>query len=538
MAAVDFRAGELAASGPANGLAGQPVFWLVVLADPPYTPGYSENFLGRNYWIVGDDLVIYARIQEGADTGVGGQFWVADVAWIAFDLDALGSEQLDWSFDQTKNGSLATRANNINSEGWKEWHANSQIQLGVGRQWLNFYHVHYQARQTGASALPPRFQFGYFEGGWPSAGGTWNTLLGSRRLGQCNRGRGGPYYNDIQMGGFAANVQPSPASGYSPAIRSYDLHNVGTDRTQVHLLKTFSVRVDKCAFLRTKIAQQALTGGGVGRPRVTSGFLNSTSFEPFEITVPRSADYTVLHQGIVRHEFPRSPPQWRHYCPTAMAGHAAGSGRNLGPFSMLGPVIASKDEGILAFEMVNETISGAPGTAAPARYEFFWWGRIGPSTPNDNWDVEDLISVGFFLDDNPANVPTGLPAAPVPVLLIPGREALGLGSLNAILFEPDAKSAVTLEVPLLGLRTDTGYERTWPKFSKVRREWRWTWQRLSRADRDTLEAFLIANPTFKYTEPDAAAATAFAVTGRPESIDEGFLYTVTCNVGELVFVGP
>ena len=188
--------------------------------------------------------------------------------------------------------------------------------------------------------------------------------------------------------------------------------------------------------------------------------------------------------------------------------------------------------------MVTESITGAPGTPAESRYHFHWWGKLGQSTPDDHWDVADLMTVGFFLDDNPANIPNVVPISPLPALLIPGREAIGLGSLNAIPFEPDAKSAVTLEVPLLGLRTDTGYERTWPKFSKVRREWRWSWQRLSRADRDTLEAFLIANPTFKYTEPDAAAATAFAVTGRPESIDEGFLYTVTCNVGELVFVGP
>lgn len=497
-----------------NALTGHPFFFLIVLDGVLGSNWFKPGVGPVTVWNTEDDIVLYARI-AAREEGIGGTFWVSDLNWLAFDLDELNAsgdfyaEQVTYELPQF---------NNIESEGFKDWFATSAPIGNPGEEWLHFWYWHYNPQVVGE---PDWTQLGYLTAG---SFANFVPLVGTERLGR--QPLGPPHQTGSEVtyhwGGWWPLEQP-PGSGFAIGLRSRDRHPFAGVRSTWHAIRTFSVRIEKFAYYRSATHAEF--------EDVTS----RQSFErflPFEISIPAAADYTVLHQGIVQRD-----PAFADRCftPFCLAE---------GTFRLVRPAVqrvgnAYAEEGTLCQTMIPEALSSA-GSAVESRYRFHYWERyeIPAFQFNELWDVLDVATVGFYMDDDPQSIPLPPGQQLPPIIVTPGREALGLSQLNELPLAPEVRITLEDSATIIEHVSDQGVRRTWPKFVGVRGFFRWDWNGLTVTERQTLEAFIEQNPTFKWTPPHENAQ-AFAWITRPEFLDLGRKrYAVSLDVAQLIHIGP
>lgn len=492
----------------------------------------SSWFAGAQALGATEDICLWGRIDPRGTAGLQGSFTVSDIAFLVFDLDHLTGTGVDWLAEQTAAGPLQPQNNLTSPGGWSQWHANVNSPGTIGQLWLHFYALDYAPDRLSSPPAPPWFQFGYVTDG---TFGSFVPLFGSSRLGITAYGP--THTQGIQthyhLGGFAPLVMPNAGAGFAPATRGQDQTFLPTGTTYVGQVKHFSLRLDALSYPR---AQRHAAHPGA----VSKAFGTLEPVLPFEIVVPEAADYCVIHNSIAG----RAGSIPVGFGPWVLAER---SNRQLAlselyAMTTIGasPGIGHAGEGLPMFSMIEEALSGAPGTQSESRYEFHIFNRPTNTTGiGAGEQVNDACTVGFYLDDDPDNIPTG-PGEPVdPVILVPPREGGALGTLTELPITPDMAVQRATEVPHAEHRSDLGYQRTWPRFWKVRDELRLSWSRLGFDDRETLDEFLKANPIFKWTQPDASTATALAATSLPDWADNGAnVFSCSIDVVELTNLDP
>ena len=492
----------------------------------------GHDFGGLTAWTLGDALAVYAHTKNNSDpTSIINSFKVTDLCYLVLNLDQLTRSGIRWMYaENNATVTLSTTNQLLTAPGTAAFPATG------GVEYLCFGHVAVQVAKTGGGDAP-RFRMG------ANTDGTTGTLVvapggGINRWGapSLRQVAGGSVQNTKLYSMLFTPIVP-PSNGTPRLVLTGQEQTAGGTVGVVHSSRVFAVEVTKFAYYRKRVYSSypdpalippfptGITAPLVGGP----GSVEFNYFQPFEINVPAGANYTTLHQGIV--DYP--VPQQRDYTPWCLAEGTFRVVHQPGLYCQA----QHPDQGVPCVVMIPELIGGTPYKVGESRYQFYWW-KSDIALNGEHYPIADLVDVGFFLDDNPANVVSPPAALPAVVQLVPGKEALGLGSLQSLPIKPGHERSLTDESYVAELISTTGYRRTWPKFATVRTLWRFTWAGLTIAERDSLQAFFELNPTFKWRLPRTSVDTAFAIMTRPEATDLGVVHTMTLDVGQLVNIGP
>jgi len=144
---------------------------------------------------------------------------------------------------------------------------------------------------------------------------------------------------------------------------------------------------------------------------------------------------------------------------------------------------------------------------------------------------------------------------PAPVLdvvgptveIVPGREALGIGTLTLLPYEPSAVLESEELDEAVEHNTPTGYRTTWPPLVSARRRYPLRWAALTAAQKTTLVAFLVGLQTtkgaFRWQPPDSATEHAFVLDmgqghGWTQRMITPNAFQLEAAALQLVYVGP
>lgn len=486
----------------------------------------GHDFGGLTAWTPGDALALYAHTRNNSDPGsITNNFKVSDIAYLVLNLDQLDRSGINWMYaENNASFALTGTRQTLTVPGSAAFPATG------GVEYLCFGHVACVVNKNTA-ADAPWFQLGVSTDG---AMGTFNAMPGG------GMSRWGMMGQRQSAGGSVQNVKhytmlfaPTvPTSAGTPQLTLTGLDQTGlAPLAQIHSSRVFAVEIEKFAYYKKRVYESypdpaLIPPFPVG---VTAALLETNFFQPFEINVPAGALYTTLHQGVVKYALAAQ----RDYTPWCLA---EGTLRILHQPNLYCQA-SHPNQGVPAFCMIPELIGGTPFKVTESRYQFYWW-KSDTVVTGERLPIGDLVDVGFFLDDDPANVISPPAALPPVVYLVPGKEALGLGSLQSLPIAPHAELSLIDESHVSECISTTGYRRTWPKFSKVRTVWRFEWPALRIDERDTLLAFFDSNATFRYRPPRATADAAFAILARPETRDIGLVHSIAIDVAQLVNIGP
>lgn len=148
-----------------------------------------------------------------------------------------------------------------------------------------------------------------------------------------------------------------------------------------------------------------------------------------------------------------------------------------------------------------------------------------------------VLQFNFVRDADPE---PALPATPSnPIVVSPGRESPSVASLSLPPHAPDSATDESFVEPEFGdIRGATGYRRTWPLFSRPRRQFPVTWSALLESQARDVMDFLQANPMFRHSLPRDSAIAAFQI-GEPELRQiSAQAYAVSVDCVELIWTGP
>lgn len=178
-----------------------------------------------------------------------------------------------------------------------------------------------------------------------------------------------------------------------------------------------------------------------------------------------------------------------------------------------------------------------PGPWA-VRYEAFQ--HTQPGIARNRADhAADVLGLQFHPDTSPSDVPDVPPTASAPVVVVPGRESLDVGSLLDLPIDPDG-SYTESPTPIANseVHGDTGYRRTWPVLLRPHRVLSVQWSGISKTQRDTLLAFLRGNAFFRWQPIGTTTKQAFAAATRPEvETVDNVSFTVRAQIVRLIYVG-
>lgn len=496
-----------------------------------YTPGF------RTGWDTADDLVLWAKIDPNGDPSsllTGASFRITDAGLLGFSLQNVGVEYFHdlYSPGAPFPGNLSNGEQNHHMSSIAGWAA------GAGT-WLGFSQTTYIP--LGENTAPS----------WWTVYDAAGSFPGTRELGRGDGTNGGPIGMmartdlDNSTGKMAVHADGGAFVRTNPAsLAQFGI--VGKEWSS----QTPSLLVDwECFALRV---DSGASSGGLGQfqhvrkdapPGGTlKSIFNDENFatrlsEPIEIT----AEPTALSDLLL------SVGSWFQNTIDEVSYHANAEpllGGTLKITQQLDPWIRASTYKDSPRHNIGGRVPGYPMSGLQWNCQVDQ--NIGETGKQLNRRAQDFLVCGWNWENNPADIPYNLPAVPAAVAIVPGRESLDVGSLNALpngaggeQLLPEVGRGLQDEMARHAFEPDDGELLTWPHFLTPRRTFRLIWRGLSRADRDTLLAFFAAQAdrAFKWAPP-GESDTAFVVHSSPSSRDVGLVHEVTVTAVELVWTGP
>lgn len=492
----------LEALGPLDGLLFQ--FCLMQSA----SPSISDPFFGSTWNNdSGDELAIWARgFWNGDVPTYTAAFEVSDITWLWFDTDTIpGTEQLCEHFFPSPPHALTTTNTPI--------HLASNTPGASGQKWLHFHCLTYRPLSPTSNA--PLFQFGYHDGtSFHEQVGT-NGRWGQQRCIEVPTQEG-----QLSQGCFW--YQDHPSGTVHPGVRGQDRNP--TTPTQVLRHCYFGLRLDSLSdvLVRTEIDV----------PNATSSLFQVTpAFPHVYVPLERPATGLVSAPSVFVHGIVQTDGLAQTYDSVLLTN----TGRTLDPITMGSLTNGPRGEGVSSMAFSRYGLSAS---VDDVQYRAMWVGML--NAPPRSLRVRDITIVQTTLVAEADPVPTGPPVPGNPMVLVPGRESADPAGLPAVPFAPDAAMNEEVTATSRGrIAGATGYERTWPLFGRVRRQFGLRWSALTEGDARALFAFLRANPAFRFTPPAELSAIAMLQAARPELIQvSAGIFAVQSPCVELIWTGP
>lgn len=490
-----------------------PMYWVIPVAADVTVPAHPVY--GRS-WPGSRDVVVWARIWLNGDPGpISCTVKVADCHVMWWDLDALGG--VGGGRYVCEGTDYASPLFNPTTGAWGDFGRMSGTLGSAGEEWLAFWMLDYAPRHPIAAALiAPSFQLVSYNP-YPTID---STLVGSDRWGISPRGQN---FSRFHGGGQWGLARPSGAS-FQLGFRGRDLHTNASYATAIWGVRIFAVRLDDLYEPR-RVESASVTA----MTSLTFGEFEQGALFPFEPSPPvvGPTEYVTLY-----HHIPKHPSNYE-----AFGAAVTDNAGNL----IDGPFLPSVQLGPLGEGVPRLAVGRLLLGAGSDRYELYSW-PLATNPPSRRYDCVDVQAVGFGFEDNPSNINTTVPAVPPAVIINPGHEALDVSMLPDLPVTPDAAA----ELDLLGdhvhrFRTDTGYVRTWGRFTGPRARWRFVWSAIDRTDVDSLLSFFTAHLTFRFAPATRSENAPFVVTRRPTAADSagaGKYYSFSIEAMELVNTGP
>ena len=483
---------------------------------------------------------LFARIAtNGAPaSSVSASFRVGARGLVVFSLDRLGAtDWVDGSYrppqGQNLNGSPnppspgSSRTFHLSSftgifDGADDW-----IVFGAATVWPNWSPAHVG---TGI----PWYRMRLDKGG---AGTTFEEILGRDRLWAMHPlvpagtgGFGGQGARHQQAtGGFG--IISSPEDFDQIRFEGVD-RNPSGDTSAVRGFEWFAIRSSALGFFRSL---QKDFGGGSLFPMLNDYDAAVLSYEPAEWSRPTFASAVLL---LTAKWFRRGVGGFSGDLAHLLWIRTNASAATSRGFSLLSPMAVPTryvNEG-------REMILGARiENLRPNEVQFQFLGLSNPldappGTGSNRYPT-DFAAATWIWENDPDYVPSTVPAVPPATTLVPGREAIDIGSISALSVEPERDSIVERpDRKLAEFVSDDGTRSRWPSWLTVRREFDLAWNGLSVAEKDALLDEL--RGFVKWTPPFRSAPIALLALGVPDVVDLGRAkYAVRATLVELVWLG-
>lgn len=457
-------------------------------------------------WTATNQLLIKARFFRNGDVAMyGGSFKVSDLSVLVFDLDAIGgSNYLVHEFLPTGGSGL----NNLLSEGWKQyWRTN--VFGATGQRWAYFSALDYEPKSL-TNAPWYRVEVAP-NNDWV----TLNPAMGTTRLGvQCRGSISGVGMKAMQCGAAWLDVA---TNNTTIALRGIDRHNVTNDRTSLNSWTFFAWKFE---------AQAYDTKNYSASSSLAVADLTESTYLACEMAAASTNNINILGNSINGWSISglRSTRTWSKMndgVPT------------IPKTNRMPACVVNYEEGLY------HTACGQRANAGASVQHRFIWNRNPNEAAEGALPMEDVFVMAWDWETGPDTASYAAEVSGSPVSVTTEYEALGLGSLNTLPFEPDSAAPVQVDYQRNELRTKRGDLLTWPRFLAPRQTWQLEWT-LSRADSKTLLTWFAAqsNTAFKWTSRITRAAIPLAIVEDPSADDSGLVIRVSIRAVELQFVGP
>lgn len=488
------------------------------LGDPlmQYTPGPQGGHRGSTWqWVIHlpsltstDTVRLVGKIRRNgasvADTG--GVARLEKLKILAWNLDDLTTSR--YVRGEVKSIGGAGSALPLSTSPQTNWNlvlSSAAIPWSSGTErWLVFHSAQVEPFGVGPYAT------------WPAAVDTdWSTILsefGKDRQGSRARIATGPDKASYSYGAF--HVLDVSQADVKVGIRGRCLYSSGQQaiRQQLDIL---AVRADD------------LDGFVVDDTPSHTYFGATGTQSPLEIAATVDVDENVV---VISRAVPRNN----------LGGGRRSFGHLLGLYD--GQVESRTGHYVVQDELQDGVpdFNALPGLVQVGELVIDWEGEQNPNDPNQGtaWDAADLVICAFgFTDDGE---PTITPKTPGPeVVVIPSKESLGLGSLQALPVEPSSSVQWDWIDEQASLQTHKGYRITWPLMLTPVRRGVLPWRDLTQAQLDTLQDFFdgLSEQAFKWTPPGGSEMALVATSGLLVARDaDGFL-SASLEVLELEYIG-
>lgn len=499
---------ELGLNWPAYG--GVPFQFLVLFAS-----AYGIADAWGPSWPNTSPLTLHARSYwNGDNTAYVSQFEIHGLTWIWIDLDNLPASSRYFASEHAPALPILQTASGIPG-GFTNHHIGGAQPGAAGEKWVHFFNLQFQplvdypfgvARFQHCVNTTASMGFGFtprIGGGVPGRAGSWGSSSRGAAYSAAHR-------NPRMHFGAMANVV-RPSGGQYWGYR-------GDGDALIHKWRHFALRIDELP----EVSQLSLND--VAR---TAGPANT----PLTIVHEPPPMNGAVAQPIILacgHAFCAAPGLYSHRIQLITR-----RGRMIwdGP-----PVDMLAGEGVPFFAADEFGLGRSDDEGV--RYENKLL-QSSPSSPGETFFGDDLEFAQLWLVQDPSiEPPEPYPSGP-PVYLIPSREGVAIGAQNALPIEPlwSAEDPETPRVEIVGV---AGVRRTWPLFTLPRRTFTLEWQALTNAQKETLDAFLRTNTTFKSTAPQESSALALLALETPQftMLDPAtWIWSCRIRVAELVFTG-
>lgn len=508
-------------------------FGFTMVQNPLGSPSISDPFFGSSFDNAsGSKWCVWGRIYTNGDPlTYSYEFDVADLTWIWWDIGLIpaGDVAVEAYYPvapQPLSASVAFAHISANQPGT------------AGEKWLYFGSVGYEPPLGALGTQPaPVIQLGYttdsgvagtvgvqpgstLSGMVPKIGTNtrWSQSKGNIVIQNLNQGQGTvPMHSHWA---FWYGVRPSGA--FYPAFHARDRQTSGAlFASRIRNYAFVAVRLDNLldVLARTETEVASATANRFSTP--TEG----EAYVPLE----RPATGLVSHPCVMTHGIVSTTARQSY-----LGEIWTDRGNMLRGASVAAISNTSRNEGASIMSFARHGLS--PSLPAVQYRARFTGGALAPPT---SLAVRDISIVQFNMvrdaDPDPA-----LPATPSnPIVVSPGRESPSPASLALPPHAPDAATDEDGgELEEGTIRGTTGYRRTWPLFSRPRRQFPLTWSALLESQARDVMDFLQANPMFRHSLPRDSAIAAFQI-GEPELRQiSAQAYAVSVDCVELIWTGP
>lgn len=477
--------------GPTEAL---PFAFLVIFSA---SPAISDPLWGAT-WANTFPMQLLGRIYRRGDAAAyTGSFDVTSLVWMWADLDAIPSTD---QFVTRQTGSTALGAS------YAHLAASPTVLPGASADmWVHFWAVHYE---PGVGAVPA------FQVGWSidAAGSGFNATNGGG--GELGLGHTGTFTLGVRhhLGGFFA--EPKNGTNYFPAVRGRNLLGGSTWKR----FDVLSIRLTELGnvWVSSSPLELALTDWIFNYP-------TSHDFFPLEI-----------------------PAEGRTWAPWTFAQGMPSSSQpidiwldtNAGQLLWSSPTHLRMQQSEEQAPCYASAADGIGSGDPDVQYRLAFLERVAvlPSQKT----VRDIYLVTFYPVKDPDNVPPDPSDVGPPVEIVPGAESLGTGSLLDPPLAPNVDQMTEVpETVRHHVRGATGYARSWTTFVAARRWFSLMWGPVTKAQRDSLFAFLRANRAFRITAPRESTAIAVVQTSKVSARQiDVTRFEVRVDIAELIYTEP
>lgn len=480
-----------------------PVHFLVIFSASPIIPDRLWGAVWSNRY----DLCLWGRVHRVGDPATyTASFEVFDLVWTWFDLDAIpSSDQLAALYQPASPVAIGA------APSWTDlWFGGNTPGL-PGEKWLHLCSVYYDVLPGTVPTWQPgvctSLAFSSFAA---------RLAKNGTHFGFTKRGSSTAAHDHYQHGGFWVEDQPNNV--FVHALRARDAAVGAGGASRLRRFAVLSIRLDDLPDVQT---QQSDVESALSDDLALTF---QSRYYPMEVQHPA-----------------RVSNPWIWVCGALELTTALRLAYDWWVDTDLGklPWIAQ------AFTSVVGPHEGAPcvgfgsnGIGPNAQDVQYRFRMLGVQATVTHLDVRDITVLQWWPVKDPSYLPAVDPLIAGQIEVVPGREALGVASLPDPPFTPNAELVEGGVHERPSIRGVTGYRRSWNAFVRPRGTYQFRWGPLSKADAETMLAWLAANLTFRAT-PTRGSLSPFAILSQPAitPIDQ-LQWMVTVDAALLVFTGP